>query len=187
MLPEVDWGAHNSSFFIYLENISHDGDPKSFFTQGLRVGLPQRTSSTPLMEYLKDSFDTGQIEDGFFNSKSIKGYISSYSLPDPEHNESSYNLLTQWDPGERPLQPPLFWKGSTSELTAKTKGSVELLTGFYPKLKSFLSCSHMNCCQHYKLHINLHIIYIHFIKLNLNLKEFQESINYFKSSQVNKT
>ena len=28
-------------------------------------GLPQITSSTPLMEYLKDSFDTGQIEDGF--------------------------------------------------------------------------------------------------------------------------
>ena len=37
------------------------------------------------MEYLKDSFDTGQIEDGFSNSKSIKGYRSSYSLPDPEH------------------------------------------------------------------------------------------------------
>ena len=36
------------------------------------------------------------------------------------------------------------------------------------------------------LHINLHIIYIHFIKLNLNLKQFQESINYLKSYQVNK-
>ena len=36
------------------------------------------------------------------------------------------------------------------------------------------------------LHINLHILYIHFIKLNLNLKEFQESINYLKSYQVNK-
>ena len=36
------------------------------------------------------------------------------------------------------------------------------------------------------LHINLHILYIHFIKLNLNLKEFQESINYFKSFQVKK-
>ena len=36
------------------------------------------------------------------------------------------------------------------------------------------------------LHINLHILYIHFIKLNLNLKEFQESNNYFKSYQVNK-
>ena len=29
------------------------------------------------------------------------------------------------------------------------------LTGFYPKLKSFWYCSHMNCCQHYMLHINL--------------------------------
>ena len=44
----------------------------------------------------------------------------------------------------------------------------------------------MNCCQYYMLHINLHSLYIHFIKLNLNLKGFQESINYFKSYQVSK-
>ena len=75
------------------------------------------------MEYLKDYFDTGQIEDGFSNSKSIKGYRRSYFLPDPEQHESSYYLLTQWDPGEKALQPPLFRKESTSELTAKTKGS----------------------------------------------------------------
>ena len=36
------------------------------------------------------------------------------------------------------------------------------------------------------LHINLHILYIYFIKLNLNLKEFQESINFIKSYQENK-
>ena len=80
------------------------------------------------MEYLKDSFDTGQIEDGFFNSKSIKGYRSSYSLTDPEHHESSYNLPTQWDPREKPLQPPLIRKESTSELTAKTKGRDRIFT-----------------------------------------------------------
>ena len=44
----------------------------------------------------------------------------------------------------------------------------------------------MNCCQHDKLHINLYILHIHFIDFNLNLKEFQESNNYFKSYQVNK-
>ena len=60
------------------------------------------------------------------------------------------------------------------------------VTGFYRKFKSFWSCSHMNCHQHYMLHINLHILFIHFIKFNLNLKEFQESIHYFKSYQVNK-
>ena len=56
-------------------------------------------------------------------------------------------------------------------------------TGSYPKLKSFWSSSHS---QHYVLHINLHILYIYFIKLNFNLKEFQESIKYFKSYQENK-
>ena len=80
------------------------------------------------MKYPKYSFETGQIEDGFSNLKSIKGYRSSYSLPDPEHHESNYNLLTQWDPGEIPLHPPLFRKESTSELTAKTKRSDRIFT-----------------------------------------------------------
>ena len=74
---------------------------------------------------MKDSLDTGLTEDGFFNSKSTKGYRSSYSLSDPEQHESSYNLLTQSDPEEKPLQPPLFWKESTSELTAKQRGVTE--------------------------------------------------------------
>ena len=60
------------------------------------------------------------------------------------------------------------------------------VTGFYPKLKSFWSCSHMNCCQHYMLNINLHIIYIFFFKLNFDLKEVQVSNNYFKSYQETK-
>ena len=69
-------------------------------------------TSTSLMAYLKYSFD---IEDGFSSSKSIKQYGSSYSLPDLEQQENSYNLLTQWDPGEKPLQPPLFRKVIQSE------------------------------------------------------------------------
>ena len=57
------------------------------------------------------------IEDGCSNSKSIKQYGSSYSLPDLEQHESSYNLLTQWDPGEKPLQPPLFRKAIATKIT----------------------------------------------------------------------
>ena len=57
------------------------------------------------------------------------------------------------------------------------------VTGFHPKLKSFVSCSHMNCCLHYILHINLHILYIYFVKLNLNLKEFK---NPTSTSKVTK-
>ena len=63
-----------------------------------------------------------------FNSKSTKGYRSSYSLPDPEQHESSYNLFTQYNPGEKPLQPPLFWKESVRESTAKRKGSERIFT-----------------------------------------------------------
>ena len=60
------------------------------------------------------------------------------------------------------------------------------LMGFYPKLKSFWSCSHMNCCLHYMLHINLHILYIYFTKMNLKLREFQVSNKCIKSYQENK-
>ena len=186
-ISEVDWGANDSSYFLYLVYIDLDAKPKDFFTQELWGGLSQRTSPTPLidlnhlgrevgtssgtsegykpsgspvgltvgphksldhllsssgpdlcpspclsltiivllvghsyylqkkmwrdltstslMAYLSYSFD---IEDGFSTFKSIKQYGSSYSLPDLEQHESSYNLLTLWDPGEKPLQPPLF-------------------------------------------------------------------------------
>ena len=73
MLSEVDWVAHDSSAFHSLVHIDHDAKPKDFLTQGLLGGQPQMTSSTPLMEYLKDCFDTRHIEDGFSN-KSFKGY-----------------------------------------------------------------------------------------------------------------
>ena len=65
------------------------------------------------MAYLKYSFD---IEVEFPNSKSIKQYGSPYSLPDLEQHESSYNLLTQWDPGEKPLQPPFFRKAIATKI-----------------------------------------------------------------------
>ena len=83
MLSEVDWGAHDSSFFLYLAHIDHDAKPKDFFTQGLWGELPQRIPSTPPMEYLKDSFDTGQIEDGFptpIQSRDIEVHILFLTL-----------------------------------------------------------------------------------------------------------
>ena len=84
-LSEVDWG--DSSFFLYLKYIEHDesqrtSSPKDCGEDYHIEHLP------PLMEYLKDSLDTGQTEGGFFNFKSIKEYRGSYSLPDPEHLES---------------------------------------------------------------------------------------------------
>ena len=62
------------------------------------------------MEYLKDSLDTGQTEDGFFNLKSINEYRGSYSPPDPEHLERSYNQLTEWDAGKK------TWEHSTNTM-----------------------------------------------------------------------
>ena len=48
-MSEVDWGAHDSSYFLYLVYIDLDAKPKDFFTQELWGGLPRRTSSTLLI------------------------------------------------------------------------------------------------------------------------------------------
>ena len=48
-ISEVDCGAlHDSSFLLILVNIDYDSKRKDFFTQELRGGLPERTSSTTL-------------------------------------------------------------------------------------------------------------------------------------------
>ena len=60
-------------------------------------------------------------------------------------------------------QSHFFWAMLHSG-NCETMESVSFLTGFYPKLKSVWSCSHMNCCLHYMLHINLYILNIHFVK-----------------------
>ena len=46
-------------------------EPKQYFIQGLWGGLQQSISSTPPIEYMIDSLDTGQTEDDTFNSKPI--------------------------------------------------------------------------------------------------------------------
>ena len=65
------------------------------------------------MAYLKYSFD---IEEGFSNFIYIKQYGSPYNLPDLGQHESSYNLLNQWDPGEKPLLPQLFRKATAAKI-----------------------------------------------------------------------
>ena len=70
-------------------------------------------TSTSLMAHLKYSFD---IEEGFSNFMSIKQYGSPYTLPVLEQHASSYNLLNQWDPGEKPLLPQLFRKPTASKI-----------------------------------------------------------------------
>ena len=183
LLSEVDWGAHNSSYFLYLVHIDPDAKPMDFFSKEMCGGLPQRTSFTSLiglnhveanlvhhlalqkgpnrmdhqwdqqwdltqsldhqlpssdpdlcpraclslalivlllghsyylLKNLKYSVDT---EDGFSNSKSIEQYRSSYTPNAPKQHGSSYHLLTQWDPGEKPLHPQLFRKTIATKIS----------------------------------------------------------------------
>ena len=108
----MDWGdLHDSSFFLFLVNIDYDAKPKDFFTQELWEGLPERTSSTTLrsLNHIKGKWvrhmelqkGTSCLEHQFDLQR------DPTSSPCPQH-ESSYNLLNQWDPGEKPLLPQLF-------------------------------------------------------------------------------
>ena len=69
LLSEVDWGAHDSTFFLFLVNIHYDAKPVQFFTKTLWGELQQIMSSTPLIGHMADSLDTGQTEDYTFNPK----------------------------------------------------------------------------------------------------------------------
>ena len=99
-------------------------------------------TSTSLMAYLKYSFD---IDEGFSNFISVKQYGSPYTLPDLGQHESSYNLLNQWDPGEKPLLPQLFRKATAAEII------------YFLWIQSAYNLSCM-LSKHWELHKILHVI-----------------------------
>ena len=111
-ISEVDWGAlHDSSFFLFLVNIDYDAKPKDFFTQELWGGLPERTSSTTLrsLNHVEGKLVHHlELQKGPSHlDHQLDQQRDPTSSPCPQH-ESSYNLLNQWDPGEKPLLPQLF-------------------------------------------------------------------------------
>ena len=57
------------------------------------------------MEYLEDTLDTGQTENGLYKFKSILDHRGPYSPSDPEYLGSSYNLLIEWEAGEMTWEP----------------------------------------------------------------------------------
>ena len=52
------------------------------------------------MEYLEDSLDTGQTEDGLRKFMFVQHQRCPYSPSDSEYLGSSYNLLIEWETGE---------------------------------------------------------------------------------------
>ena len=67
--------------------------------------LDDLISYKQLMEYLEDKTDTGPLEDGLYRFKCIKDHKGPYTSSDPEYNESSYNLLIEWETGEQTWEP----------------------------------------------------------------------------------
>ena len=80
-LSEADWGAHDSSYFLCLVYIDLHAKPKDFFTQELWGGLPQRTSSTPLI-----------------GLNHVEGKLVHQLEPQKGPNLLDHQLDQQWDP-----------------------------------------------------------------------------------------
>ena len=62
LLSEVDWGAHDSSFFFFLVNIDYDPKPMELFTQGLWENYSRHDrilSTTPGAEPPRDARESG--------------------------------------------------------------------------------------------------------------------------------
>ena len=119
-ISEVDWGAlHDSSFFLFVVNIDYDAKPKDFFTQELWGGLSERITSTTLrslnhvegkwVHHLELQTGPSRLDHQLDQQR------DPTSSPYPQH-ESSYNLLSQWDPGEKSLLPQLFRKATASKI-----------------------------------------------------------------------
>ena len=119
-ISEVDWGAlHDSSFFLFLVNIDYDAKPKDLFTQEFWGGLSERTTSTTvrslnhvegkLVYHLELQKDPSRLDHQLDQQR------DPTSSPHPQH-ESSYNLLNQWDHGEKSLLPQLFRKATASKI-----------------------------------------------------------------------
>ena len=119
-ISEVDWGAlHDSSFFLFLVNIDYDPKPKTH----LHTRVMGRTIR-------KDNFHHSQKlepcrgklvhhlelqKDSSRQDHQLDQWRDPTSSPHPQH-ESSYNLLNQWDPGEKSLLPQLFRKTTASKI-----------------------------------------------------------------------
>ena len=91
LLSEVDWGAHDSSLFLFLVNIDYDAKPNESSIQGLLGELQHRRPSIPLIGLQTYSLATGQTEDDIFNSTPINP-----DLDDPEQltGKSIQSFLT---------------------------------------------------------------------------------------------
>ena len=120
LLSVVNWGTfHVSSFFLFLVNIDYDAKPKDFFTQELWTGLPERTSSTThrslnhvegkVVHHLELQQGQNRLDHQLDQQR------DPTSSPCSQH-ESGYNLLNQWDPGEKSLLPQLFRKATASKI-----------------------------------------------------------------------
>ena len=168
-----------------LVNIDYDAKPQDFFTQGIWGGLPDRTSSTTLRSL-------NHVEGKLVHHLELQTAPSRLdhqldqqrdptSSPCPQH-ESSYNLLNQWDPGEKPLFPQLFrttisakiiyflWIQSEYNLSCMLSKHWELLKILQKETRlkkthviqiNGLSTSHTQEFNH--LHTNIHIYTLHFI------------------------
>ena len=108
-IPLCDSSVHAGTPFSVPSSSSETNRVSKRHSSLVTISSSRMILGKPKNEVIKVlTHQVGKNEEGFSNFISSKQYRSPYTLPDPGQHESRYNLLHQWDPGEKPLLPQLF-------------------------------------------------------------------------------
>ena len=104
-LPPEDNGEHHMAKII---DIDDHGPPLEDMKFKLKINKDQAEeimSYNQLMDYIQKGTDGEEDLDSLFKFKDILAHQGPLESTDPNHKESKYNVMVEWEPGEVTYEP----------------------------------------------------------------------------------
>ena len=105
LLPPEDNGEHPMAKII---DIDDHGPPLADIKFKLKINKDQaeeNMSYNQLMDYIQKGTDAEEDPDSLFKFKDILAHQGPLESTDPNHKESKYNVMVEWEPGEDTYEP----------------------------------------------------------------------------------
>ena len=105
LLPPKDNGEHPMAKII---DIDDHGPPLADIKFKLKINKDQaeeNMSYNQLMDYIQKGTDAEEDPDSLFKFKDILAHQGPLESTDPNHKESKYNVMDEWEPGEDTYEP----------------------------------------------------------------------------------
>ena len=105
LLPPEDNGEHPMAKII---DIDDHGPPLADIKFKLKINKDQaeeNMSYNQLMDYIQKGTDAEEDPDSLFKFKDILAHQGPLESTDPNHKESKYNVMVEWEPGEDTYDP----------------------------------------------------------------------------------